>query len=144
MLYCFYSNAGRPTDNPRVERSFLSDDLEFYKRGGLRQNFPEQKEAIREQDDIWNWKRPHQALAYMSPMQFYQLWKEDPEAAYQIVEKWQDYLRKQRIRQAQSRKIKRKEQIEALMNFIDAKLNKNKGLDQAKLQLINCQLCSMA
>ena len=77
-------------------------------------------------------------------MQFYQLWKENPEAAYRIVEKWQSYLRKQRIRQAQSRKIKRKEQIEALMNFIDAKLAGNKGLKQAKLQLINCQLCSVA
>ncbi|MCL0056702.1 hypothetical protein M1N50_00040 [Dehalococcoidia bacterium] len=78
-------------------------------------------------------------------MRFYQLWKENPETAYQIVEKWQDYLRrKQRIRQAQSRKIKRKEQIKALMNFIDAKLNKNKGLNEAKFQLINCQLCSVA
>lgn len=143
-IFHFYSNAGTPTDNPRVERSFLSDDLEFYKRGGLRQNFQEQKEALREQDEIWNWKRPHQALVYLSPMQFYQLWKENPEAAYQIVEKWQGYLRKQRIRQAQSRKIKRKEQIEALMNFIDAKLNKNKGLNQAKLQLVNCELCSVA
>ena len=77
-------------------------------------------------------------------MRFYQLWKENPETAYQIVEKWQDYLKKQRIRQAQSRKIKRKEQIKALMNFIDAKLNKNKGLNEAKFQLINCQLCSVA
>ncbi|NKQ38658.1 MAG: hypothetical protein HF967_04165, partial [Methanosarcinales archaeon] len=77
-------------------------------------------------------------------MKFYQLWKEDPEAAYQIVEKWQNYLKKQRIRQARSRRIKRKEQIEALMNFIDTKLNRNKGLNQAKLQLINCQLCSVA
>jgi len=143
-IFHFYSNAGIPTDNPRVERSFLSDDLEFYQRGGLCQNFQEQKQALREQDELWNWKRPHQALAYLSPMQFYQLWKENPKAAYQIVEKWQNYLKKQRIRQAQSRKIKRKEQIEALMNFIDAKLNKNKGLNQAKLQLINCQLCSVA
>ena len=77
-------------------------------------------------------------------MRFYQLWKENPETAYQIVEKWQDYLKKQRIRQAQSRKIKRKEQIKALMNFIDAKLNKNKGLNEAKFQLVNCQLCSAA
>ena len=77
-------------------------------------------------------------------MKFYQLWKEDPEAVYQIVEKWQNYLKKQRIRQSRSRRIKRKEQIEALMNFIDTKLNKNKGLNQVKLQLINCQLCSVA
>ncbi len=143
-IFHFYSNAGTPTDNPRVERSFLSDDLEFYNRGGLCQDFQQQKRVLREQDDLWNWKRPHQALGYLSPMRFYQIWKEAPEKAYRIAEKWQDYLKKQRIRQAQSRKIKRKEQIEALMNFIDAKLNKNKGLNEAKLQLINCQLCSVA
>lgn len=143
-IFHFYSNAGTPTDNPRIERSFLSDDLEFYKRGGLCHDFQQQKKSLRERDDIWNWQRPHQALGYLSPMRFYQLWKESPEAAYQIVEKWQDYLKRQRIRQAQSRKIKRKEQIESLMNFIDAKLNKNKGLNEAKLQLINCQLCSVA
>ena len=45
---------------------------------------------------------------------------------------------------AQSRKIKKKEQIEALMSFIDAKMGQNIDLNQAKLQLINCQLCSMA
>ena len=72
------------------------------------------------------------------------LQKENPERAYQIVEKWQNYLGRQRIRKAQSRRIKRKEQIEALMSFIDAKLNKNKGLNEAKLQLINCELCSVA
>jgi len=143
-IFHFYSNAGTPTDNPRIERSFLSDDLEFYKRGGLCQDFQQQKEALRERDDIWNWLRPHQALGYLSPMRFYQLWKENPEQTYRIVEKWQNYLKQQRIRQVQSRKIKRKEQIEALMNFIDAKLNKNKGLNEVKLQLINCQLCSVA
>ena len=143
-IFHFYSNAGTPTDNPRIERSFLSDNLEFYNRGGLCRDFQKQKEALRQRDDIWNWQRPHQALGYLSPMKFYQLWKENSEEAYRIVEKWQDYLKKQRIRQVQSRKIKRKEQIEALMNFIDAKLNENKGLNKAKLQLINCQLCSVA
>jgi len=143
-VFHFYSNAGTPTDNPRIERSFLSDDLEYYNRGGLCKDFQQQKESLRERDNIWNWQRPHQALGYLSPIRFYQLWEKNPEEAYRIVEKWQDYLGKQRKRQAQSRKIKRKEQIEALMNFIDAKLNKNKGLNQAKLQLINCQLCSVA
>jgi len=52
---------------------------------------------------------------------------------YKIVEKWQNELKKQRIRQAQSRKIKRKEQIKVLMSFVDAKLNKNKVLNQIKL-----------
>ena len=143
-IFHFYSNAGTPTDNPRIERSFLSDDLEFYQRGGLHKDFQQQKQALRERDNLWNWQRPHQALGYLSPMRFYQLWEENPQSAYRIAEKWQNYLKRQRIRQAQSRRIKRKEQIEALMNFIDAKLNKNKGLNEAKLQLINCQLCSVA
>lgn len=143
-VFHFYSNSGMPTDNPRVERSILSDDLEFYKRGNLCRNFKEQKESLKEWEHLWNYIRPHQALGYLSPMKFYQLWKENPEETYRIAEKWQDYLRKQRRRLAQSRKIKRREQIEALMKFIDAKLNKNKGLNEAKLQLINCQLCSVA
>jgi len=70
-IFHFYSNAGTPTDNPRIERSFLSDDLEFYKRGGLCRDFQEQKQALRERDDIWNWQRPHQALGYLAPMRFY-------------------------------------------------------------------------
>jgi len=143
-VFHFYSNAGTPTDNPRVERSHLSDDLEFYNRGGLCKDFQQQKEALRKRERIWNNKRPHQALGYLTPLAFYQLWKENPKQAYKLTEKWQSYLKKQRKRQDQSRKIKRKEQIEALMNFIDVKLNKNKGLNKAKLQLINCQLCSVA
>jgi transposase InsO family protein len=47
-IFHFYSNARTPTDNPRIERSFLSDDLEFYHRGGLCRDFREQKEALRE------------------------------------------------------------------------------------------------
>ena len=143
-VFHFYSNTGTPTDNPRVERSLLSDDLEFYKRRNLHRDFKEQKESLKEWEHLWNYIRPHQASGYLSPMKFYQLWKENPEEAHRIAEKWQDYLRKQRRRQAQSRKIKRREQIEALMKFIDTKLNKNKGLNEAKLQLINCQLCSVA
>ncbi len=80
----------------------------------------------------------------MTPMAFCQLWKKDPGEAYQIIDKWQVYLKKQSKRLSQSRKIKKKEQIEALMSFIDAKMCQNIDLNQAKLQLIDCQLCSMA
>ena len=140
----FYSNVGTPTDNPRVERSHLTDELEFYARGNICSDFEEQKEALSEWEYIYNFVRPHQALAQMTPMAFYQLWKKNPDEAYQIIDKWQVYLKKQSKRLAQSRKIKKKEQIEALMSFIDAKMCQNIDLNQAKLQLINCQLCSMA
>ena len=78
-------------------------------------------------------------------MEFYRLWKKNPDKAYAITAKWQEYLKKQRIRLTQSRRIKKKEQIETLMKFIDAKLSHNKEqVEVSKLQLINCQLCSLA
>ena len=144
-VFHFYSNIGTPTDNPRVERSHLTDEIEFYQKGGLKKSFEEQKEALAEWEHFYNFKRPHQALGYLTPMQFHDLWKKNPEEANAIAKKYQSYLLKQRIRLASARKIKKKEQVEALMKFIDAKLeNKKSELTTAKLQLINCQLCSLA
>lgn len=144
-VFHFYSNIGTPTDNPRVERSHLTDELEFYQRGGLKKSFLEQKEALKEWEHFYNFKRPHQALGYLTPIKFYELWKENPDEAYAITKKYQSYLLKQKIRLANARKIKRKEQIESLMKFIDAKLKDNKTqIQRSRLQLINCQLCSVA
>lgn len=144
-IFHFYSNLGTPTDNPRVERSHLTDELEFYQRGGLKKSFEEQKMAIKEWEYFYNWKRPHQALGYLTPMEFYKLWKEKPEEALLITKKYQAYLAKQRKRLADSRRIKKEEQINTLMNFIDAKLKDNlPQINRTKSQLINCQLCSLA
>jgi len=144
-VFHFYSNIGTPTDNPRVERSHLTDELEFYQRGGLKRSFLEQKQALKEWEYFYNFKRPHQALGYLTPMEFYKLWQENPDEAYSITKKYQTYLLKQKIRLANARKIKRKEQIENLMKFIDAKLKDNKTqIQRSRLQLINCQLCSVA
>lgn len=144
-VFHFFSNAGAPTDNPRVERSHLTDDQEFYSKGNILSSLDKQIKALRKWEYTYNFKRPHQALAYLTPMEFYKLWKRDKEKAYAISEKWQEYLRKQSIRLAKARKIKKKEQIDSLMAFIDAKLNQEKEtIKQAKLQLINCQLCSVA
>jgi len=138
----FYSRASTPTDNPRVERSHLTDEKEFYQRQNIYFSFKEQKQALRKWEHTYNYYRPHQALGYLTPMEFYHLWKKDPDQALQITAKWQNYLKKQRQRLASSRRLKRKEQIEKLMQFIEAKLSKKHELDSYKLDLINCQLCS--
>jgi hypothetical protein len=140
----FYSRPGTPTDNPRVERSHLTDEVEFYSRANIYNTFDNQREALKEWEHNYNFRRPHQALGYLTPMAFYELWKKKPEEAYMIMDKWQVYLKKQRIRLARSRKVKKKEQIEVLMSFIDSKLEQKTNLNEAKLQLINCQLCSVA
>ena len=142
----FYSNRSAPTDNPRVERSRLTGDAEFYSRGGnVADNLQKQKEITQRREDFYNFKRRHQALAYLTPMEFYVLWKKNPAEAYTITAKWQEYLKKQRLRLATSGRIKKKEQIETLMKFIYAKLkHKKEEVEDAKNQLINCKLCSVA
>ena len=138
----FWSKTATPTDNPRVERSHLTDEKEFYVRGNLCKTSAEQRERIAKWEYVGNYVRPHQALSYLTPIEFYQLWKNNPEQAYQIVEKWQTYLKKQRLRLASSRRLKKREQIEKLMQFIDAKLNKKVDLEVYKLDLAKCELCS--
>jgi transposase InsO family protein len=141
-VFQFYSSVGTPTDNPRVERSHLTDDKEFYLRGNMFLPFKEQSAQLLKWEQRYNDDRPHQALAYLTPMEFYQLWKRSPEEAYAISRKWQHYLARQRKRMYAARRIKSKEQVKNLMQFIDAKLNKKVELQTAKQTLINCQLCS--
>lgn len=118
----FYSRSGTPTDNPRVERSHLTDEVEFYRHGNLCQNFEEQKKKALEWEYIYNNVRPHQALGNLTPMEFYRLWKKNPEESYRIAEKWQQYLKKQQKRLVNSRKMKNREKIAKLMEQIDKKL----------------------
>jgi len=118
----FYSRSGTPTDNPRVERSHLTDEVEFYQQGNICKTFEEQKKRLADWEYIYNYIRPHQALANLTPMAFHELWKVDHEAAYKITEKWQKYLRKQNERLANSRKIKNREKIAKMMEQIDLKL----------------------
>jgi Integrase core domain. len=143
-VFHFNSNKGTPTDNPRVERSHLTDEIEFYRRGGFRKTFEEQAEAIKEWERFYNWERPHQALGYLTPIAFHELWKVDKEKAYSIVETYQKYLKKQSMRLASARRIKKKEQVEKLMEFIDVKINEKVGIKKAINSLIHCQLCSLA
>lgn len=118
----FYSRSGTPTDNPRVERSHLTDEMEFYQQGNLCKSFVEQKKRLASWEYTYNYVRPHQALGNLTPMAFYELWKKDSSEAYKITEKWQKYLRKQSERLANSRKIKNRDKIAKMMTQIDLKL----------------------
>ncbi len=143
-VFHFNSNKGTPTDNPRVERSHLTDEVEFYQKGGFKKTFEEQAAALKEWEYFYNWKRPHQALGYLTPIAFHELWKVDKEKAYSVVETYQKYLKKQSVRLASARRIKKKEQVEKLMVFIDVKINEKIGIKKAINSLIHCQLCSLA
>jgi transposase InsO family protein len=120
----FFSRSATPTDNPRVERSHLTDDKEFYNWGNVHDTFDEQETAGLEWERVYNFVRPHQALGNLTPMEFHALYKKDPAQAYAIVDKYQKYLKKQSARLAAARKMKKKEAIEELMAQIDRKLAK--------------------
>jgi len=118
----FYSRSGTPTDNPRVERSHLTDEIEFYRHGNICKTFEKQKQKITEWEYKYNNVRPHQALGNLTPIEFYELWKANPDEAYKIAEKWKNYLKKQSKRLANSRKMKNRKKIAKLMEQIDKKL----------------------
>lgn len=121
----FYSRSGTPTDNPRVERSHLTDEVEFYRHGNICKTFEKQKQKIADWEYRYNHVRPHQALGNLTPMEFYALWKINPNQAYRIAEKWKKYLKKQSERLANSRKMNNREKIAKLMEQIDKKLTNN-------------------
>ncbi|MBL7057799.1 hypothetical protein ISS03_00520 [Patescibacteria group bacterium] len=70
-----------------------------------------QRNAILKHEYIYNYIRPHQALAYKTPMEFYELWKQNPKEAYNIKDKWQEYLKKNSKRLSESRRIKNEEKL---------------------------------
>jgi transposase InsO family protein len=121
----FYSRSGTPTDNPRVERSHLTDEMEFYQHGNICKTFAEQKKRLAAWEYRYNYVRPHQALGNLTPMEFYELWKTSPDEAYKIAENWKKCLKKQSARLANSRKMKSREKIAKLMEQIDRKLANN-------------------
>ena len=72
----------------------------------MRQNFTDKgigakrlrncKERLKAWEHTYNYVRPHQALSYLTPMEFYALWKENKARAYEITKKYQTYLIGQR------------------------------------------------
>lgn len=119
----FWSRPGVPTDNPRVERSHLSDDQEFHRFHRSRdRSFVSLKKDAANWERIWNDERPHQALNYHTPKEYEQLWIKDRSRAIKIQKDWNAYLSKQSLRLRAARKEKRTTEINALNSHLRATL----------------------
>lgn len=119
----FWSRQGTPTDNPRVERSHRSDDDEFFSHNrNARRSFDALVAEGHGWEETWNTIRPHQALGYLTPKEFCDLWKRDPSSAQNILATWKSYMAKQSRRLRTSRKEKRLEKIHALNTHLEATL----------------------
>ena len=58
--------------NAYVERSQGSDEREFYQLGNVWQDVQKMDETLRIWQDIWNKFRPHEALDYKTPNQYFE------------------------------------------------------------------------
>lgn len=119
----FWSRPGTPTDNPRVERSHRCDDDEFYAvEKHVRDNFQTLVASGNRWERTYNTIRPHQALGYLTPMEFVELWRTDPPRAQAILGRWNRYLSKQSLKQRAARKEKNEAKIRALNDHLQAVL----------------------
>lgn len=122
----YWSRAGVPTDNPRVERSHLSDDVEFYRfNGHAKLSKIKLKEALNDWETTWNEERPHQALDYLTPKEYFKLWHTDCKKALDIQKKWSEYMKKQGLRLRASRQEQKQDKIYALNKHLKSKLGAN-------------------
>ena len=70
----YFNRPNYPQGNGQVERSFRTDEEEFYQVEDLPTDLDGLEAALLAWNRIYETVRPHQALGYLTPNQFYQNW----------------------------------------------------------------------
>jgi putative transposase len=70
----YFNRPNYPQANGRVERAFRTDEDEFLQVVTLPRTFESLENALRDWNHTYNTVRPHQALGYKTPHQFYLDW----------------------------------------------------------------------
>ncbi len=73
-LIQYFNRPNYPQGNGRIERSFRTDEEEFYQVEELPAQFGGLQAALLHWNRVYETIRPHQALGYKTPEQFYQDW----------------------------------------------------------------------
>ncbi|MBI2862133.1 MAG: DDE-type integrase/transposase/recombinase [Chloroflexi bacterium] len=71
----YFNRPNYPQGNGRIERSFRTDEEEFYQVEELPTDLGRLEAALLAWNQVYERKRPHQALGYKTPEQFYQEWR---------------------------------------------------------------------
>jgi len=74
QLVHYFNRPNYPQGNGRIERSFRTDDDEFYHLQDLPADIGGLEAALLAWNHRYETRRPHQALGYLTPDQFYQQW----------------------------------------------------------------------
>lgn len=67
----FYTEPRSPKQNSYVERSHLTDELEFYQQGNMRTTVELLQPLIKGWQHKYNHDRPHQSLNYLTPIKYF-------------------------------------------------------------------------
>jgi transposase InsO family protein len=70
----YFNRPNYPQGNGRVERSFLTDEEEFYQVEETPAHLGGLEAALQRWNHVYETLRPHQALGYKTPERFYQDW----------------------------------------------------------------------
>lgn len=73
-LIHYFNRPNYPQGNGRIERSFRTDEEEFYQVEDLPADLGGLEAALLRWNQVYETVRPHQALGYLTPEQFYQGW----------------------------------------------------------------------
>jgi len=73
-LVQYWNRPNYPQGNGRIERSFGTDEREFWQVEELPGDLAGLRAALAAWDHVYHTERPHQALGYRTPDQFYQEW----------------------------------------------------------------------
>lgn len=71
----FFTYPRSPKQNSYVEISHGADEREFYQQGNIIDDFGTMRAKLKDWQRIWNEVRPHQALDYLTPQQYYEKWQ---------------------------------------------------------------------
>lgn len=77
QLAHYFNRPNYPQGNGRIERSFRTDEEEFYQVEELPADLRGLEAALLAWNRVYETVRPHQALAYKTPEQFYQKWVQE-------------------------------------------------------------------
>ena len=71
----FFAYPRQPKQQTYVEISHGADKREFYEQGNVRIDPERMRMAMKEWQRVWNEERPHQALNYLTPNEYYEKWQ---------------------------------------------------------------------
>jgi len=67
----YFIEARHPKQNTFVENSHGSDEREFYQQGNTHTDIGDMEKALLQWEYQWNYVRPHQALNYLTPDEYF-------------------------------------------------------------------------